>query len=95
MPSIKFENYYTKKIFEIQIKKQFTYGLRIYLRYESNLEVAKNYGIKKGLISGTLVGFLWATIFCIYSLGFWYGWKLSTEDNGFGIGPILAVSNYN
>ncbi len=60
-------------------------------RYASKLENAKKFGIKKGFISGLLMGFLWFVIFCMYALGFYYGWKVSTEDSDFSIGKLLAV----
>ncbi len=60
-------------------------------RYTSKLEKAKKFGIKKGFISGILIGFLWFVIFGMYALGFYYGWKVSTEEKNFSIGSILAV----
>jgi ATP-binding cassette subfamily B (MDR/TAP) protein 1 len=60
-------------------------------RYTSKLEKAKKFGIKKGFISGLLIGFLWFVIFGMYALGFYYGWKVSTEEENFSIGSILAV----
>lgn len=69
----------------------FNGGKKELARYEGKLEKAKKFGIKKGFYSGGLIGFLWCTIFCIYALGFWYGWKLSTEEEDFGVGEILGV----
>ena len=60
-------------------------------RYASKLENANKFGIKRGFISGLLMGFLWFVIFCMYALGFYYGWKVSTEDSDFSIGKLLAV----
>ena len=69
----------------------FNGGKKELARYESKLEGAKRFGIKKGFYAGALIGFLWFTIFCIYSLGFWYGWTLSVEQKDFGIAQILTV----
>ena len=59
-------------------------------RYEAKLEDARKFGIKKGFVNGAMMGFLWLVIDSSYSLGFWYGWKL-TEDEDYTIGKILLV----
>ncbi len=69
----------------------FNGGQKELARYTSKLEKTKTIGIKKGIISGLLIGFLWFVIFGMYALGFYYGWKVSTEDKSFSIGSILAV----
>ncbi len=67
------------------------------LRYESKLDDARIFGIKKSVINGFVVGFLWLVINGGYSLGFWYGWKLTTEINSktgesqYTVGTILIV----
>jgi len=60
-------------------------------RYSEKLNTAKKFGIKKGFSTGILVGILWFVIFLLYAIGFWYGWKLSTEEADFNIGNIMAV----
>jgi ATP-binding cassette subfamily B (MDR/TAP) protein 1 len=59
-------------------------------RYESRLNEAMSYGIRKGVINGAMMGFLWLVINSAYALGFWYGWKL-TEDENITVGTILLV----
>nr|AEQ19307.1 p-glycoprotein [Brachionus orientalis]AEQ19309.1 p-glycoprotein [Brachionus orientalis] len=66
-------------------------------RYESKLDEAKKYGIRKATINGLLMGFIWIVINSAYALGFWYGWTLSLKiDPNTGlpeytIGKILLV----
>ncbi|XP_076808833.1 ATP-dependent translocase ABCB1-like [Clavelina lepadiformis] len=42
-------------------------------RYEENLLHARKVGLKKGLVSGASLGFLFLCLFAMYGLGFWYG----------------------
>lgn len=61
-------------------------------RYESKLDAAKVYGIRKGFFTGLLMGYIWFIIYAMYALGFWYGWRLYVEStDGFGVGQILTV----
>lgn len=65
-------------------------------RYESRLDDAKNFGIKRGVMNGFIVGLLWLVIKAGYALGFWYGWTLTTQtdSNGekeFTVGGIVFV----
>ena len=66
-------------------------------RYESKLDDAKVYGIKKGFFNGLMMGFLWLVINSSYALGFWYGWTLSeqidpvTKLPEFSVGKILLI----
>lgn len=66
-------------------------------RYESKLDEAKKFGIRKATINGLLMGFIWIVINGAYALGFWYGWRLSLEidpETGlaeYTIGKILLV----
>nr|UOU03319.1 ATP-binding cassette subfamily B1-1 [Brachionus rubens] len=58
-------------------------------RYESKLDDAKRFGIKKATINGLLMGFIWIVINGAYALGFWYGWTLSIPD------PVTGVQEYS
>ncbi len=69
----------------------FNGGRKALDRYSEKLDTAKKFGIKKGFSTGILVGILWFVIFLLYAIGFWYGWKLSTYENNFNIGNIMAV----
>mgnify|MGYP001810383861 CR=1 FL=1 len=66
-------------------------------RYESRLDDAKKYGIRKGFVSGAMMGFLWLVINCAYALGFWYGWTLTrnidpaTGKAEYSVGAILLI----
>ena len=65
-------------------------------RYEGKLDEAKYFGIKKSIVNGALMGFLWLVINGAYALGFWYGWTLSINYDAQGvpeytIGRILLV----
>ncbi|XP_021367207.1 multidrug resistance protein 1-like isoform X1 [Mizuhopecten yessoensis] len=61
-----------------------------FIRYDKNLEHAKQIGIKKGVTSGLSMGAIWFIMMCSYALGFWYGAKLVRED-GYSIGKVLIV----
>ncbi|XP_039267518.2 ATP-dependent translocase ABCB1-like [Styela clava] len=50
-------------------------------RYGDNLGEAKAMGLKKGVISGTSLGFLYLTMFGMYALTFWYGVRLVIDEN--------------
>lgn len=58
--------------------------------YTKNLDKAKSYGIKKGIMSGSGMGVALMIIFCSYALAFWYGGKLIRE-NEMDIGNVLTV----
>ncbi|CAF0950412.1 unnamed protein product [Brachionus calyciflorus] len=58
-------------------------------RYETKLDEAKKFGIRKATINGLLMGFIWIVINGAYALGFWYGWKLSTN-----IDPVTNKQEY-
>jgi ATP-binding cassette subfamily B (MDR/TAP) protein 1 len=64
-------------------------------RYESKLDEARIFGLKKSVANGVLMGFVWLIINCAYALGFWYGWSLTVpNDMGqaeYTIGKILLV----
>lgn len=61
--------------------------------YASNLNEARNQGIKKGFSSGLSIGFVWLVIFAVYALGFWYGSKLiRDEPENYSAGKLLIVS---
>jgi len=63
----------------------------VHCRYGKNLVQAKEYGIKKGIISGAGMGFLFLVFFSTYALAFWYGGKLVREE-GYTVGRMLIVS---
>ncbi len=42
-----------------------------FIRYEKRLDDAKNYGIKKSISNGLLLGVVWLVINGAYALGFW------------------------
>jgi ATP-binding cassette subfamily B (MDR/TAP) protein 1 len=66
-------------------------------RYESKLDDAKAYGIRKSFFNGIMMGFLWLVINSAYALGFWYGWTLSEQRDPvtglpeFSVGKILLI----
>ena len=54
---------------------------------------AKKMGIKKGVISGGSMGFVYLVMFSIYALAFWYGAKLVREEpDNYSVGNMLVVS---
>nr|XP_039267520.1 ATP-dependent translocase ABCB1-like [Styela clava] len=61
-------------------------------RYGDNLGEAKARGIKKGVISGASIGFLYFTMFGMYALTFWYGVTLVIDENDpLGPGDMMVV----
>ena len=52
---------------------------------------ARDFGVKKGVINGSVMGFVYLVMFACYALAFWYGAKLVREDD-LSPGAILVVS---
>ncbi|CAL4059023.1 unnamed protein product, partial [Meganyctiphanes norvegica] len=59
-------------------------------RYEENLVDAKKAGIKRGLVTGLGMGFMWVIIYGAYALAFWYGTKLILDSR-----PPNGTGNYD
>ncbi|XP_064185885.1 bile salt export pump [Anguilla rostrata] len=60
-------------------------------RYDNNLVVAQNWGVKKGTIIGLFQGYLWCIIFLCYALAFWYGSKLVIDTKELSPGGLIQV----
>ncbi|XP_060073738.1 ATP-dependent translocase ABCB1-like [Ylistrum balloti] len=66
-------------------------------RYEQALKICKSIGVKKGVIQGLLMGFVFITMFSSYGLAFWYGTELvkdyftSNGVEGIEPGTVLTV----
>ncbi|KFV72988.1 Multidrug resistance protein 1, partial [Dryobates pubescens] len=60
-------------------------------KYDANLEMAKSVGIKKSITTNTSLGVSQFFIFGSYALAFWYGTKLTAEDENYDIGRVLIV----
>ncbi|KAJ7379512.1 ABC transporter B member 11 [Desmophyllum pertusum] len=60
------------------------------VRYSSHLGDARDFGIKKGFMSGLGMGFLQVVMFGSYALAFWYGAKLIIDGEMNG-GDLLIV----
>lgn len=63
-------------------------------RYNVHLGDARSFGIKKSMIAGTGMGFVFFVIFLVYALAFWYGAKLVREDPHYTVGKMIIVSIY-
>jgi len=61
-------------------------------RYAKNLGEAKDFGIKKGIISGAGMGFHFLAFFGTWALAFWYGGKLVREED-YTAGRMMIVSS--
>ena len=57
-------------------------------RYSSNLEDARQVGVKKGTFLGLAMGITYMVLFLVYALAFWYGARLVLTDN-YTIGDVL------
>ena len=59
-------------------------------RYNKNLEIAKDVGVRKAITTGISIGTLFLVLYSAYGLGFWYGGKLVVEEN-YSIGDVMLV----
>ncbi|TWW79227.1 Multidrug resistance protein 1 [Takifugu flavidus] len=62
----------------------------IHYSYHKNLELAKNMGSKKALLTGLISGFTYLLIYLSYALAFWYGTTLVLSDE-YTFGKVLIV----
>uniref|UniRef100_A0A8C8BBZ5 ABC-type xenobiotic transporter n=1 Tax=Otus sunia TaxID=257818 RepID=A0A8C8BBZ5_9STRI len=60
-------------------------------KYDANLEIAKSVGVKKSITTNTSLGVSEFLVFGTYALAFWYGTKLTAEEEGYDIGRVLIV----
>uniref|UniRef100_A0A3B3S4D3 ABC-type xenobiotic transporter n=1 Tax=Paramormyrops kingsleyae TaxID=1676925 RepID=A0A3B3S4D3_9TELE len=61
-------------------------------KYESNLEEAKNFGVKKAITTNAAMGLTQFIIFGTYALAFWYGTKLAVDEpENYSIGQVFFV----
>ncbi|KAM4702862.1 ATP-dependent translocase ABCB1-like [Rhinophrynus dorsalis] len=61
-------------------------------RYNVNLQDAKIVGMRKSITTDVSMGFTQFVIFGAYALGFWYGTKLTIDEEGtYTIGKVLIV----
>ena len=61
-------------------------------RYEENLDEARKYGTKKGLVLGLMMGMVFFILFGSYALGFSYGVKLINDERpGYSIGVVTTT----
>ncbi|UJR07310.1 hypothetical protein I4U23_011598 [Adineta vaga] len=61
-----------------------------YHRYTQHLRAAKRSSIRRGIIFGSIMGFIRFIIFIIYAVGFIYGTRLIAQENS-NIGDIFTV----
>lgn len=61
-------------------------------RYDANLETARSVGVKKSITTDISLGVSQFLIFGSYALAFWYGTKLTAEEENYDIGDVLIVS---
>ncbi|NXU57527.1 MDR1 protein, partial [Turnix velox] len=60
-------------------------------KYDANLEMARSVGVKKSVTTNISLGVSQFLIFGSYALAFWYGTKLTAEDEHYDIGRVLIV----
>ncbi|KAJ8415863.1 hypothetical protein AAFF_G00404200 [Aldrovandia affinis] len=61
-------------------------------KYKTNLEDAKNFGIKKDITTNVAMGLTHFITYATYALGFWYGTKLSVDEpENYSIGKVIIV----
>lgn len=59
--------------------------------YHKNLELVKEMGSKKAVLTGFIGGFTMLLIHLFYALAFWYGTTLVLNDD-YTLGKVLTVS---
>jgi ABC-type multidrug transport system fused ATPase/permease subunit len=70
---------------------------REHKRYETELEVARKFGIKKSALTGLMLGVIWLLVNSTFALSYWYGWTLTKKDplnnclSELTIGEIILV----
>lgn len=65
----------------------------LHYSYHKNLELAKNMGSQKALLTGLISGFTYLVIYLSYALAFWYGTTLILSDE-YTFGKVLIVSRW-
>ncbi|GAB0184535.1 ATP-binding cassette sub-family B member 5 [Grus japonensis] len=60
-------------------------------KYDANLEIARSVGVKKSITTNISLGVSQFLIFGSYALAFWYGTKLTAEEENYDIGRVLIV----
>ncbi|NXG72368.1 MDR1 protein, partial [Baryphthengus martii] len=60
-------------------------------KYDANLEMARSVGVKKSITTNISLGVSQFLIFGSYALAFWYGTKLTAEEENYDIGRVLIV----
>ncbi|KAM7123898.1 ATP-dependent translocase ABCB1-like [Ciconia maguari] len=60
-------------------------------KYDANLEMARSVGVKKSITTSISLGVSEFLIFGSYALAFWYGTKLTAEEENYDIGRVLIV----
>ncbi|XP_014140363.2 ATP-binding cassette sub-family B member 5 isoform X1 [Falco cherrug] len=60
-------------------------------KYDANLEMARSVGVKKSITTNTSLGVSQFLTFGSYALAFWYGTKLTAEEENYDIGRVLIV----
>ncbi|XP_075602154.1 ATP-binding cassette sub-family B member 5 isoform X2 [Balearica regulorum gibbericeps] len=60
-------------------------------KYDANLEMARSVGVKKSITTNISLGVSQFLIFGSYALAFWYGTKLTAEEENYDIGHVLIV----
>lgn len=68
------------------------YYIHIHYSYHKNLELAKNMGSKKALLTGLISGFTYLIIYLSYALALWYGTALGKVPKS--PGKVLIVSRW-
>jgi hypothetical protein len=61
------------------------------LRYEKHIESARKQGIKKGAVTGIIIGSMYFILFGSHALAFWYG-NLLIQNEEYGIANVIFVS---
>ncbi|KAI9795552.1 MAG: multidrug-resistance transporter mdr5 [Piccolia ochrophora] len=75
----------------IRVVTAFGAQKKLLRKYESYLEAAKAYGVKKGPILGVQYSTEFFVIHCAYALAFWYGVKLYLRGELADGGTVLTV----
>jgi ATP-binding cassette subfamily B (MDR/TAP) protein 1 len=63
---------------------------RLAEKFDAKLEVAKSYGVRKGIIIAIMVSVIWFVAYTTYSLAFWEGSRLIASGQ-IGVGALMTT----
>ncbi|KAK9475924.1 P-loop containing nucleoside triphosphate hydrolase protein [Lipomyces japonicus] len=63
---------------------------RLAIKYDSYLAVTEKWGLRAGIALGSMIGVMWFSVYCNYSLSFWQGSRF-LASNELNVGSVISV----